>query len=234
MEAARAEERERRRMAMELHDRVGQSLALASMRLDDILCTCRNNSALEAVRDLVAEAIQEVRSLISTGLSQHFSGRGLVAALEEIAEKFGRLHALPVRISSSLTVEPEETVAAAVSRGVQELLVNVVKHAAAASVDIAVTGEARRLRVTVRDDGRGILSGDRRPPVGGFGLYSLRCRLEELGGMLRLSSSPGEGTEVEMIVPLHRFLSEREAVPGIPGVATVSGFAGAPYQENPD
>jgi signal transduction histidine kinase len=85
----------------------------------------------------------------------------------------------------------------------QEAVTNVVKHAGASKILIKLHREARKLYLRIVDNGRGFEEGNAFSATGGhFGLIGMRERAERLGGQLRLASHPGEGTEVEVMVPL--------------------------------
>jgi signal transduction histidine kinase len=130
---------------------------------------------------------------------------GLEAALEWLTERFGREHGLLTFFESDRQPKSlDEDLKILVFQAVQELLVNVVKHANARNLKVSVWREGDILQVGVEDDGVGFNPQDLglRHGEGGFGLFSIRERLRPLGGNLRVSSEPGQGTEVTLSVPL--------------------------------
>ncbi|MBU5613143.1 PAS domain-containing sensor histidine kinase [Geomonas azotofigens] len=206
IELSLAEERERRRIAAELHDEIGQNLALAKLKLSD----CRQDFKLSAgvtrtVRELellLERTIQEVRSLTFQISPPLLYEVGLEAALDWLAEQFEAKHKLQVSFRSDLHGQLNEELGATLYHVVRELLVNVVKHAQAHKVAIAIRDDGNRLELKVADDGKGFpeqIEGDR--PMSGFGLFNIRQRVQHLGGQLELRSGPG-GTEVTVGVPL--------------------------------
>lgn len=208
IELSRAEEKERRRIAAELHDEIGQNLALAKMKLGNCFqeVTLPPDAAL-AVRELegiLARTIQEVRSLTFQISPPLLYEVGFEAAVEWLAEQFEAKHGLRVRIECDPSSPPlYEELSSALYQVVRELLVNVVKHARAGEVFITVKREAGRIEVTVRDDGNGF----RVSPEGagkemrGFGLFNIRQRVQHLCGALEVKSGEG-GTTVAVSVPL--------------------------------
>jgi signal transduction histidine kinase len=100
-------------------------------------------------------------------------------------------------------VKLKEDVEQHLLRIAQEAVTNVVKHAGASKITIKLHLEARKLRLRISDNGRGFEQGDAFSSLGGhFGLIGMRERAERVGGELRLDSHPGEGTQVEVMVPL--------------------------------
>ncbi|QXE92940.1 PAS domain-containing sensor histidine kinase [Geomonas subterranea] len=205
IELSLAEEKERRRIAAELHDEIGQNLALAKLKLTD----CREDFKLPAaatrmVRELellLERTIQEVRTLTFQISPPLLYEVGLEAALDWLAEQFQAKHKLRVSFDSDLRSKPDEELGAALYHVARELLVNVVKHAQAKSVSITISQRGQRLELKVSDDGKGFpaqVEGDR--AMSGFGLFNIRQRVQHLGGQLELASGPG-GTEVTVRVP---------------------------------
>lgn len=208
IELSLAEEKERRRVAAELHDEIGQNLALAKMKLSD----CFQDVALpagaaKAVRELeglLARTIQEVRSLTFQISPPLLYEVGFEAAVEWLAEEFEAKHRLQVAIDCDpLSTPLGEELSSTLYHVVRELLVNVVKHAQAGKVSITMKRDAGCIRVTVRDDGKGFQppQGGARKEMAGFGLFNIRQRVQHLGGELEVRSGGG-GTTVAISVPL--------------------------------
>jgi signal transduction histidine kinase len=111
-------------------------------------------------------------------------------------------------------VDPE--VEAVVARVTQEAITNVVKHAEARTVRVRLSFEARRVRLSVSDDGRGfVVASDFQVYGGHWGLLGMRERASQVHGKLRLRSSPGQGTELVLLVP---YVVEHKSPAPVPGV----------------
>ena len=197
-----AQEEERGRIARELHDEFGQHLASVLLGLRLVEQAGIADEARDAMSELVQTinaAISQLRTLAIELRPTALDDFGLIAALERLTESYSRRTGLRVElVVDDLADRLPPLVETTVYRVVQESLTNVAKHAAAESV--IVRGEVRgsELVVTVADDGKGF---DTNTQPGGFGLNSMRERSEMVAGTVRVTSSPGEGTTVELRVP---------------------------------
>jgi signal transduction histidine kinase len=199
-----AQELERRRLARELHDETGQALTSILLGLKAIRSAATDEDAARAetdVRELVVQALQDVRRLAVELRPSALDDFGLVAALERLATTFAERSGIPAAVESTLSEQrlpPElETV---LYRLVQEALTNVVKHAGAERVSILVTQGDGGVRAVVEDDGQGFSPSEVR--VDALGLVGMRERLALLGGTLSVESEPGAGTAVVADIPL--------------------------------
>jgi signal transduction histidine kinase len=199
----RMREEERTRISRELHDELGQeltamnlALALTQQRFDrDPHCIKGNLGELEA---LLKRTHQTTRNLVTELRPPMLDELGLVAALEWLArhtERNGVACALNAEGIDHLSTETS----AVAFRIVQEALTNVVRHARARRADVTLVAKARRLAITVSDDGIGLPSGDGRQ---GFGLIGIRERVTTLAGRLDLKARPGGGTTLAVSLPL--------------------------------
>jgi signal transduction histidine kinase len=198
-------ERERMRLAAEVHDGLAQDLALARRELA-LLAASPAPEVAEASRErldaAIASAHDTVRSRL-TGMLAPAPLGGLRAALEELCERCAH-HGLPVELAGDDPLpELSPGVAAAAVRVVTEALANVERHAGASRASVAVRAATGRLEVVVKDDGRGFDSGAD-PPAGHFGLVLMHERARAAGGALAISSAPGRGTRVILDLPLDR------------------------------
>jgi signal transduction histidine kinase len=189
---------ERRRIERDLHDGAQQrlvtvalSLTLVEGRLDDGGDPAVGEAVRQAVKDL-AEAIAELRDLARGIHPAILTESGLTAALGALADRCP----IPVRLEIRVLSEPEETTAAAAYFVVAEALTNVVKHARAAEVRIDVSRSGGRLSLRVADDGIGGAD-----PAAGSGLRGLFDRVEAAGGSASVTSAPGAGTTVQVLLP---------------------------------
>lgn len=202
-----AEERERERIAGELHDQVGQSLLLAKLKLDslldDIPPDLRNPA--EAAAALIENSIHDIRSLTFRLRPPLLDTAGIDTTLEWLCSSISNDYNLKVNYSSdgsasSLSAE----IRYLLYQVVRELLVNVAKHAGTeyAHLQLASTGSA--LVVKVIDEGVGFKnSGTYLKHVrdGGYGLYNVQQRIERIGGEIAIESTPGSGTVVTITLP---------------------------------
>lgn len=197
-----AEERERRRIAQDLHDGLNQTLALARMKVAR-LRRGADDAAVEALREV--EALLEASNQAARSLTFQLSppvlhDLGFEAALQWLAEDVQRTHGLPVVLELESVGALHEQVSVLLFRAARELLINVAKHARAARVVVRVARDGDHLRISVEDDGVAFDT----TAVGkrGIGLYGIRERLSHLGGSMRIESRPEAGTKVTLCAPL--------------------------------
>ncbi len=205
----RVEEGERQRISVVLHEDLQQTLAASRMTLGTVLGLvkgARAQEALGAADRMLLSAIKLTRSLVHELAVPSAQEGDVTFAMEWLSqhmlEKFGMR--VNVKAEGPLPTV-DENVYLCVYRSVQELLFNIVKHAKVLSADLSVRKEgAGCLRFTISDQGCGFskewAASDNK--VGnGFGLFSMRERIEALGGQMRITSAPGSGTTVILIVP---------------------------------
>lgn len=208
-DASLAEERERRRIATEVHDRLGQSLTLARIRMDMARAAIPECDALGRFDELggqLDQAIEDVHSLTFELSPPILYEVGFEAALEWLAEDVGRRAGLRQELRfGAVRVELPFDLKVLLFQVARELLLNVVKHAKAAYFRVE-TGQSRgRAFLAVIDDGRGFVppeTGEVRSRKGGFGLFSIRERMTHFGGRLQVETAPGSGTRISVDVPL--------------------------------
>ena len=196
-------ERERLRLAAEVHDGLAQDLALAMRELallDSEPAPEVAEASLARLRAAVASAHATVRSRLTGMVAPSVVG-GLRPALEELCERFAR-GGLSVRLDCDAELpELPPPVAAAAIRVVSEALANAERHAAADGAVLQARRRGERVELVVQDDGRGFASA---PGAGHFGLLLMRERARAAGGSLSVDSVPGHGTRVALDLPLAR------------------------------
>ncbi|PKO80679.1 MAG: hypothetical protein CVU19_11015 [Betaproteobacteria bacterium HGW-Betaproteobacteria-13] len=217
-ELALSEERERRLLARDLHDDLAQTLAIVKIKLTSLEGSERRGvlkAALSEMEGLIDQAHRSVRSLM-LHLSPPILGTlGLVPALEWLSEEMERLYGLAVSIEREDDLPVlEEPARTTIFRAIRELLINVSKHADTnvASIDCH-RQEGNRISITVTDQGRGFdYETAVSCPAGesGFGLISVRERIEFIGGDMEVSSRPGAGATIRIIFPARRRDTIRE------------------------
>jgi len=212
------QDEERRRIAREIHDGLGQELAAAKMIVDGILAKDLSPYMKQASADasqLVDRAIQQVRTISHLLHPPLLDEVGLVSALrwylEGLTERSGIEIRLEVDPPDLSRLKPElET---AIFRIIQEALTNMFRHSGAHNGSISLAERNGSIKVTVRDDGKGIEEQviQLRPDSLGVGIGGMRQRVTELGGSLRLANA-NPGTIVEVVIPSQR----HEKLGGVP------------------
>jgi len=204
------EERERRNIALELHDQVGQSLAVMRMQLA-VARKESNGRKVAAILDEVSgslrAAIHDTRNIISDLSSPVINELGLAAALSEwLKERIGEYYGLESGFIDDGEPKPlDKDTEAILFRSARELLTNVIKHANANRVSVSIQRRDNTVQIVVEDDGAGMADG-RQPEKdnaeGGFGLFSIRERMSDLSGSLEIESHPGRGVRAILTAPL--------------------------------
>ncbi|MDD2708944.1 MAG: PAS domain-containing protein [Verrucomicrobiae bacterium] len=209
MELSMAEERERRELSIWLHDEITQTLAFATLKLEQAIQLEKARGvrgALQEVDDLLHRSIGDIRSLMAQLSPPILYELGLAAALENLADNMSRLMRLEVQVETDEDLpELSHPLAVFLYRAVRELLVNVCKHAGVLRAAVSIRRDGGRIRVTVRDEGNGMEPSRLEMAVKGnvgFGLFSIRERLHCLGGGMEVESRPGQGTSVSLLTPL--------------------------------
>jgi signal transduction histidine kinase len=202
-----AEERERRHLAMELHDRIGQALAVLQMKIELLLQKCSPGPVENEGRKIITAVesiIQDSRSLTFEISPPVLHELGLGPALEWLAEEMSGHSSIHMEVTDRMPISLEEGARTLVFRAVRELLHNVVKHSRARNAWVTLEQIEGDLRVTVRDDGVGFPGwhGEMGKQSHGFGLFSIRERFLSLGGMLQMESTVEGGALVTLSLPL--------------------------------
>jgi signal transduction histidine kinase len=201
-----AQEEERRRIQRDLHDGLGPVLASMRLRLEACLNAAQETkdpltSDLERLYELVGQTTAEIRRLVYNLRPPVLDQLGLVSAVKQHCERFGRETGIEVGFEAEENLSIPAAAEAALLRVVQEALLNVGKHAHASRVEVRLGRRDGWLVLEVRDEGVGFEANgqiDRK----GTGIGSMRERVELLGGTLQLTGRPGIGTEVEACIPL--------------------------------
>lgn len=208
-EAALAAERERRRLALGLHDHVGQLLAAAKIKTATLRGTMQADETRQPLTELLNildQTIRATRSLTFELSPPALYELGLEPTIEALLEQVHERHGLLGVLEDDGQDKPlSEDLRIVLFQAVRELLFNIVKHAKANKVRVITARDGDYIQLAVLDDGRGFdkeitTRADAGP--GGYGLFSLRQRLSPLGAELRISSRPGMGTSARIRAPL--------------------------------
>jgi signal transduction histidine kinase len=196
-----AQEEERRRISESLHNGLGQLLYATKLQLDQLATAPELATTRREADRLLSEAIRQTRTLsheFTPGIVAEF---GLEAALHDICRTLGspqlRWQCL-VHLDEDYAVPLPLQVAA--YRLAQEITQNVLKHAHATYASLEVETLPGWLVLRAEDNGQGF---DPAAPTTGIGLKTLRSRVELLGGTMHLNSAPGQGTQLQLRIPLH-------------------------------
>lgn len=204
---SRTEHRERKRIAHILHEHFQQLLVAATMQLEMLKRSSKDSQSIGVIDNasrILAQAIEASRSLAIELSPPILECLGLIPTLEWLARRTREIHGLPVVLYADHRAEPvSDDVKAFLFEIASELLLNVVKHANAESASVRI-GFARgdELSLSVSDNGTGFdIQQLEQPTNEGLGLFSIKERLEWLGGVLQIESAPGKGTRVTVRVP---------------------------------
>jgi signal transduction histidine kinase len=200
-----AQDEERARVARELHDSTAQILTAVMLQLGAAAHESSSpalDARLATLRELVAEALEEVRSLSHTMHPRVLDDLGLAAALEWLARQAGVQEKLDVQVTTQDGEQIPAPLASVLYRVAQEALRNAARHARARRVEIRLQRTNDVATLEVSDDGCGFdvrRAEERRP---GMGLFSMRERVALVNGRLVVTSASGRGTRVVATVPL--------------------------------
>ncbi|MFB3904658.1 MAG: response regulator [Acidobacteriota bacterium] len=206
-----AEERERRRLAQAIHDHLQQLLVAAKLyvqRLNGESSPEANRETVRQIDQILTESIQVTRSLTFELSPPVLYDRGLAQALEWLGDWMKTKHGLAVKVTADEEADPgSQDVRVLLFQATRELLFNVVKHAQVQKAEVWVGQTENELRIVVSDQGVGFDPGQ--SPSGhascnGFGLFSIRERLELVGGKMAVESTPRSGSRFTLTVPVSK------------------------------
>lgn len=202
-----AREEERKHIARELHDELGQALTALKIDLDWLVARRwaddpQVGDKLDAMNGILEKTVESVRRIAEDLRPGMLDDLGLAASVEWLAHQFQQRSG----IACDLTMNRDEfeladNASICVFRIVQEMLTNVARHAGASRVQVELRQDDGNVHVVVQDNGCGFVVG--KVKKRSFGLLGIRERVSMLGGSLDLSSAPGEGTTIQVTVPRH-------------------------------
>jgi len=200
-------EQEKSRIARELHDELAQSLTALKMDVtwlrEHVLAGDGPTSKkLSDIDSLLNHTVAATRRISADLRPLVLDDLGLVPAVEWLVQKFTERNGIPCELAiGAPDLELQDPHASAVFRIVQESLTNAARHAQASRVEVSIDRGNGAVALKVRDNGRGFSPDDPRKP-GSFGLMGLRERAYLLGGEVNIASTPGQGTSIEVRIPL--------------------------------
>lgn len=205
-ELSRVEERERRKIAQYLHDRIAHNLSLSQMRLEMVHGQLSDPSELDLTIKLMNDMVDETRSLILELSPPALYELGFVESLEWLADYFQRKYNLLLSlIWEGNPGKIDDDIRVLLFHSVRELCVNVSRHSKASIVKIRVNWGNDMVRITIEDNGVGFDTDILQAPIcgsGGFGLFKIGEQMQYIGGALHVYSEPERGTRAVLISPL--------------------------------
>lgn len=204
---ALVEERQRREIAGNLHDRINQTLALSKIKLSTLPKDELSQEARESLvelEDLIKRILRDVRSLIVEISPPALYDLGPAAAIESLAKAYEQQYQIRFNLTDDgSTNSIGEKYAAFIYKAARELMVNVIKHARAKQVWIDLKNVDGRVRLEIKDNGIGFDPDRLNSATGaGFGLFNIKDRLDFYNGKMIVDSHPGKGSQFLIEVPL--------------------------------
>lgn len=200
-QALTLQEADRRRIARELHDEVGQTLTGVILQVEGLAAAIPEGlrEQLEVLRETARHGTQEVRRIARRLRPEALEELGPQSAMAALATAFAQQTRLPIgrRLESGLPLTPQQELV--VYRVAQEALTDVARHAAASRVDLQLRCRDQRTILIIRDDGRGLSPGSL---PSSNGIRGMRERAMLIGANLAIESGPGKGTEVRLTIPI--------------------------------
>jgi two-component system NarL family sensor kinase len=200
-----AEEKERQRIAKDLHDGVGQMMSAAKMNLSAFESGIINNDgqkrSLEKIIELVDESCREVRNVSHIMMPNALLKNNLPAAIKDFVDKLDK-KILEVHVNTEgLEERLDSNIETVLYRVIQECVNNVLKHSGATTLDISLIRDKDGVSGTIEDNGKGFHTTDKKN-FEGLGLKNIITRIEYLKGTVDFDSRPGHGTVVAFNVPV--------------------------------
>lgn len=203
----KGQEDERKRMSGEIHDGIGPLLSAVRINIESILFYAAGSLGQRVVEDLSAiigildETIRDLRTLshnLVPGILEDF---GLVPALKDLCDKFGRPGQAAIRFNCNFEDRLDEKYELALYRIAQELVNNAVRHSGAAAIHVQLIRHPDHMILAVEDNGKGMFPGDQ--TGGGIGLKNVSARVKALGGNLMIDSKRDKGCSVTVEIPIN-------------------------------
>ena len=204
-----AQEQERHRIARELHDDLGQALALTKVTLDGLIQQESGESLKSALTDLSSQvsAVSETAREISHGLyPPQLEYLGLGKTLKRLCDELRKRKNISILFTlGNLPEQLQSSISLSLYRIAQETVHNIITHSQAKNVQVELGADDTKISLRIIDDGIGF---DPSHQAGGLGLESMRQRVQAVGGFIDISSSPNSGTRIEVRLPYREEDSE--------------------------
>ncbi|QHI36195.1 Signal transduction histidine-protein kinase/phosphatase DegS [Kordia antarctica] len=194
------QEKERKRIAEDLHDDLGALMATVKLHFDNIE-TAQNEDAVQKTSSLLDEAYEKIRTLAHAKNAGVIANQGLLVAVTNMSSKITDSNRLDIEvIAHGLEDRLENSLELSLFRMIQELIANIIKHAEATNATIQLTQHEKNLNIIVEDNGKGFEHSKIKEV--GIGLETIKKRIAHLNGKLSIDSTLGKGTTILVDVPL--------------------------------
>jgi signal transduction histidine kinase len=204
-----AQEDERRRISLELHDEAGQlltalKLSLAVIQAELPVDQARLHGQIGEAIALTETTMEELRTLAYHLRPAALDAIGLDQTLRDHCQRLAKQSGIPINYQGASLDDLPGFIQISLYRVIQEALTNILKHAHASQVLVSLQGDAETIFLQISDNGRGFTppAGFAAPPDGGLGLIGMRERMEAIGGEIEIDSRPGHGTRLSGRIPL--------------------------------
>lgn len=201
------QEKERQRIANDLHDNLGSMLATLKINFENLRLRKNElkdeeNKLYDRTDELIEEAYQKVRRLAHAKNAGVFASEGLIPTIKKLAEKISipgklQIQVIPFGFNDRL----ESTLEIAIFRAVQELSTNIIKHSQATEATIHLTNHEDNINIIIEDNGIGFDS-TKISTADGMGLQTIQKKIAQLGGTLIIDATPGKGTTIIIDIPV--------------------------------
>jgi two-component system NarL family sensor kinase len=201
-----AEEKERTRIAQELHDGVGQQLSAVKLNMSSLesFIDMKNNDQKQLFKnalEIIDESVKEVRSVSHNMMPNTLLKSGLGTAVREFLNRISNNDKLKIEMEiHGLNERLESTTETILFRVLQEIVNNIIKHSQASTINIQIIRHEKELTLMVEDNGVGFDS--KKVKGDGIGLQNIQSRIAYLNGNLNIDSHPGKGTTISIEVPI--------------------------------
>jgi len=202
------QEKERQRIANDLHDNLGSMLAtlkfnFENLKLRKMELREEENKLYDRTDELIEEAYQKVRGIAHAKNAGVFASEGLIPAIQKLAEKISIPDKLQIQvIPFGFNERLENTLEIAIFRTVQEMATNIIKHAQATEATIHLTNHDDNINIIIEDNGVGFDS-SKMDQADGMGLQNIKKKIIQLGGTLEIDTTPGKGTTIIIDIPVN-------------------------------
>jgi signal transduction histidine kinase len=199
-----AEEKERIRIAKELHDGLGQLLSTAKLNVASLEGNVDKEDEIlvKNASDLIDNAVKEVRTISHNMMPVALTQLGLISAVKELTNKMNDSGLLSVKFESNIETRLNSSIEISIYRVIQEILNNTIKHAQAKVITISLTKEKERLTLQISDDGVGFNTNEIENSKG-IGWKSIFSRIAMLNGDINVDSSKDKGTNLLVSIPVN-------------------------------
>ena len=200
------QEKERKRVAEDLHDNLGNVIATLKMHFENLRFNrekkkVNQETLFNKTEGLIDEAYQKVRNMAHAKNAGVIANQGLLVAVKLMAEKISSANTLQIEVIDYGMEKPlENSLEIALFRFIQELTTNIIKHARATMVTINISQDNEDITILIEDNGIG-MDTSKIDMKKGMGLYSIKTRVEHLEGSFTIDSTPSKGTTIIINIP---------------------------------